>query len=125
MGIKEKKIDMGHARAILGSPSPEQQLSIYKKILQNGLSVRKVEEMVNKAISEAMEVDCKVMPIEEANKLGAVLEYEACTSVDEVLAILDKLDEFLDFMKKEGREVYMISAAARVSVIGALLVRVR
>ena len=47
LGIKEKKIDMGHARAILGSPSPEQQLSIYKKILQQGLSVRKVEELVN------------------------------------------------------------------------------
>ena len=47
LGIKEKKIDMGHARAILGSPSPEQQLSLYKKILHNGLSVRKVEELVN------------------------------------------------------------------------------
>lgn len=47
LGIKEKKIDMGHARAILGSSSPEQQLSLYKKILHNGLSVRKVEELVN------------------------------------------------------------------------------
>ena len=46
LGIKEKNIDMGHARAILGSPSPEQQLAIYKKILVNGLSVRKVEELV-------------------------------------------------------------------------------
>ena len=49
LGIKEKKIDMGHARAILGSPSPEQQLDIYKKILQNDLSVRKVEELVTNA----------------------------------------------------------------------------
>jgi len=47
MGIKEKKIDMGHARAILGSASTEQQLSIYKRILVDGLSVRRVEELVN------------------------------------------------------------------------------
>lgn len=47
LGIKEHKIDMGHARAILGSTSPEQQLTIYKKILVNGLSVRKVEELVS------------------------------------------------------------------------------
>ena len=47
LGIKERKIDMGHARAILGSSSPEQHLSIYKKILLNGLSVRKVEELVS------------------------------------------------------------------------------
>lgn len=49
LGIKEKKIDMGHARAILGSQSPEQQLHIYKKILQQGLSVRKVEELVSES----------------------------------------------------------------------------
>lgn len=46
MGIKEKKIDMGHARAILGSPSAEQQLALYQRILSEGLSVRRVEEIV-------------------------------------------------------------------------------
>ncbi len=46
MGIKEKKIDMGHARAILGSPSTEQQLALYKRILSDGLSVRRVEQLV-------------------------------------------------------------------------------
>ena len=30
----------------------------------------------------------------DADKLGAVLEYEACTSVSDVLELLDKLDEF-------------------------------
>ncbi len=52
MGIKEKKIDMGHARAILGSTSTEQQLDLYKRILRDGLSVRKVEEMVSKNKTE-------------------------------------------------------------------------
>ena len=45
IGIKEKKIDMGHARAILASTSTEQQLYLYKRILNEGLSVRKVEEL--------------------------------------------------------------------------------
>jgi ParB family chromosome partitioning protein len=53
IGIKEKKIDMGHARAILGSHSPENQLDIYKKIINNGLSVRKVEELVNQTKQES------------------------------------------------------------------------
>ena len=52
IGIKERMIDMGHARAILGSPSPENQLDIYKKIISNGLSVRKVEELVNNTKTE-------------------------------------------------------------------------
>ncbi len=51
VGIKEKKIDMGHARAILGSPSTERQLELYQRILREGLSVRKVEALAqeNKA----------------------------------------------------------------------------
>ncbi|MBQ3717274.1 MAG: ParB/RepB/Spo0J family partition protein [Paludibacteraceae bacterium] len=51
VGIKEKKIDMGHARAILGSPSAERQLELYQRILREGLSVRKVEALAqeNKA----------------------------------------------------------------------------
>jgi ParB family chromosome partitioning protein len=63
IGIKEKKIDMGHARAILGSPSPELQLDIYKKILQNGLSVRKVEELVTTS-----KVESKKTSVPQYNK---------------------------------------------------------
>jgi ParB family chromosome partitioning protein len=48
MGLKNKKIDMGHARAILGLSDPVAQLHIYEAIHQKGLSVRKVEEMVRK-----------------------------------------------------------------------------
>ena len=54
IGIKEKKLDMGHARAILGCTSTEQQLNIYHRILKEGLSVRRVEELVtdNKQIQK-------------------------------------------------------------------------
>ena len=45
VGIKEKKIDMGHARAILATPSAERQLALYQRILREGLSVRKVEAL--------------------------------------------------------------------------------
>lgn len=50
MGIKDKKIDMGHARAILGINDPSAQLKLYERILKNGYSVRKVEEMVRQFI---------------------------------------------------------------------------
>ncbi|NDV46917.1 ParB/RepB/Spo0J family partition protein [Paludibacter sp. 221] len=46
VGIKDKKIDMGHARAILGLDDPTAQLRIYEAILKNNYSVRKVEELV-------------------------------------------------------------------------------
>lgn len=46
MGIKDKKIDMGHARAILGVNDPAAQLYLYESILKNGHSVRKIEDLV-------------------------------------------------------------------------------
>ena len=46
MGIKDKKIEMGHARAILGLDNPAAQLQLYEAILQHHYSVRKVEELV-------------------------------------------------------------------------------
>ena len=52
VGIKEKKIDMGHARAILATPFAERQLALYQRILREGLSVRKVEELAQEAKQE-------------------------------------------------------------------------
>ncbi len=46
MGIKNQKIDMGHARAILGLNDPAAQLHLYEAIIMNNYTVRKVEELV-------------------------------------------------------------------------------
>jgi ParB family transcriptional regulator, chromosome partitioning protein len=46
IGIKHKQISMGHARTIIGIDDPQLQLDIYHKIINNDLSVRKVEELV-------------------------------------------------------------------------------
>ena len=46
MGVKDKKIDMGHARALVTMNDPMAQLSLYNLILEDGLSVRRVETIV-------------------------------------------------------------------------------
>ena len=46
MALKNKQIDMGHARALLAIDSPSTQIKLYKEIEKNNYSVRKVEEMV-------------------------------------------------------------------------------
>ena len=45
MGVKDKKIDMGHARALVTIEEPVAQLAVYNQILEEGLSVRKVESL--------------------------------------------------------------------------------
>ena len=44
MGLKDKKLDMGHARALLSIEDPAMQLKLYNEILKKGLSVRQVEQ---------------------------------------------------------------------------------
>lgn len=46
LALRNKKIDQGHARAILAIESPAQQVKLFNEIQKNGYSVRKVEEMV-------------------------------------------------------------------------------
>lgn len=46
IAVRDNKISMGHARAIINVENPDQQLFIFKKILTEELSVRKVEELV-------------------------------------------------------------------------------
>ncbi|MCM1291389.1 MAG: ParB/RepB/Spo0J family partition protein [Prevotella sp.] len=54
LGLRDKKVDMGHARAILSVNDPKQQLRLYNICVKDGLSVRRVEELA-KEWSEALE----------------------------------------------------------------------
>ena len=51
IGLQNKQIDMGHARALLTLDDPKLQVKVYEEILTHDYSVRKVEEIV-KALSE-------------------------------------------------------------------------
>ncbi|MBD8487548.1 ParB/RepB/Spo0J family partition protein [Echinicola sp. CAU 1574] len=45
-GIRDKKISMGHARALINVEEVDKQLAIYRKTIEEELSVRKVEALV-------------------------------------------------------------------------------
>lgn len=45
LGLRDKLVDMGHARALLTITDPALQLKLYNEILKQGLSVRRVEEL--------------------------------------------------------------------------------
>jgi ParB family chromosome partitioning protein len=46
MGIRTRKVSMGHARALINIEDPQQQLNLYNQIISNELSVRQIEEAV-------------------------------------------------------------------------------
>jgi ParB family chromosome partitioning protein len=52
VALKEKQIDMGHAKALLSLPSHADQIRIFNEIIKNGYSVRDVEELVRNVKEE-------------------------------------------------------------------------
>lgn len=56
IAVRDNRISMGHARAIINVENPDQQLYIFKKTLEEDLSVRKVEELVRQ-LSSARKTD--------------------------------------------------------------------
>ncbi len=46
IGLKDKKIEMAHARALAGVEDSQWQLQLYQEILDKGYSVRKLEEII-------------------------------------------------------------------------------
>lgn len=64
VALQNREIDMGHTRALLTLDNPTLQIKLFNEIRKEGLSVRKVEEMV-KALMEGESVkagDRKIAP---------------------------------------------------------------
>lgn len=72
LGLRDRRVDMGHARALLSVENPTLQLKLYNRILKEGLSVRAVEELA-KSMRDAGEAS-KETKASSKNTLSA--DYE-------------------------------------------------
>lgn len=71
-GIRQKKITMGHARALINIDDVEKQLSIYHHVIEEELSVRNIEDLVRNLTQpkEAVDIDkrsTRDLPVEYVN----------------------------------------------------------
>ena len=84
LGLRNRKISMGHARALINIEEAETQLLIYERILKYDFSVRKVEEVARELKPEHREIKQKKLfnDPEEYNQLKTHLSKFFQTSVD-------------------------------------------
>ena len=104
--LMHNKLDMGHARALIGLDTA-QQVMLANKIVQQDLSVREVENLVKKLGAEAKPnqqkttVNRDVMALQNtlSEKIGAVVSISAKASGAGTLKIsysnLDQLDDII------------------------------
>jgi len=111
--VAERRLSMGHARAILGLPTPELQTQMAEKSAAQGYSVRQVERLVKK-ISEPREPSEKAL--QDPNIKAAVRELESALGTR--VRIVEKTDQHgrieIEYYSQEDlQRVYEIILAAR------------
>ncbi len=74
LGIIEKRMSMGHARALINAEPESKQLRIFKLILEKDLSVRKVEELVKEDDAPKLFKSNKALMPLEVQKMQADLK---------------------------------------------------
>ncbi len=67
IALRDNKLSMGHARAIINVENPEAQLLIFKKTLREDLSVRQVEELA-RSMSRGGKEKTQVSPVTAASR---------------------------------------------------------
>ncbi len=85
LGIRDREISMGHARALLSFDDPEMQINVYRSILEESHSVRKVEELARAFSEEPSEV--ATLPAKGSTKAAMPLP-EAVSAAKESLSRL-------------------------------------
>ncbi len=62
IGIRDKRISMGHARALINVENIDTQLNLFRQIVKGDLSVRKVEALVRAIVSGHLDKRPKTSP---------------------------------------------------------------
>ncbi|HEX4594296.1 MAG TPA: ParB/RepB/Spo0J family partition protein [Bryobacteraceae bacterium] len=86
--VAERRLSMGHARAILGLAKPEHQTQLAEKAAAQGFSVRQVERLVKK-INEPR--DPSESPLQDPNIRAAVADLESALGTR--VRIVEKSDQ--------------------------------
>ena len=109
--LMHNKLDMGHARALIGLDAA-QQIMLANKIISQHLSVREVESMVKKLGTEAKSIQQKttinrdVLALQNtlSEKIGAVVSIAAKSNGAGMLKIsYSNLDQLDDIIRKISR----------------------
>jgi len=101
--IREKRISMGHARALLGIEDSEYQLEVFSRILSQDLSVRQVEGLAKKSrnaqpereTQEEIRSDYEDLREHLSHYCGATIEFKRSNKGSGRIVIPFKSDEDL------------------------------
>ena len=93
--LAERRLSVGHARAVLGLPTAEQQIEIAEKAAAQGLSVRQVETLVQELTSDR--------PKSGSSRKEAGQDPNVKAAVDELERALGTRVRIVELSQQRGR----------------------
>jgi ParB family chromosome partitioning protein len=72
LGLRKNQLSMGHARALINIPTESMQLRLYQKIVNSGMSVRKVELLAKSAGKPAESTSRRTPPREVSASVQSI-----------------------------------------------------
>ena len=111
--LEDRKIEMGHARALLAISNASQQLDAARQVVKKGLSVRDTEKLIRRILdggssrpakkTPTQDADIRRLEIEVSEKLGAKVSVDHTAKGAGQIVIkynnLDELDGILKHIK--------------------------
>jgi len=110
--LEDRKIEMGHARALLAISNAAQQLDAARQVIKKGMSVRDTEKLIRRILDGGLKpakkaptqnADIRRLEIEVSEKLGAKVSVDHTSKGAGKLVIsynsLDELDGILKHIK--------------------------
>jgi ParB family transcriptional regulator, chromosome partitioning protein len=101
--LETRRIEMGHARALLGLTARRQQIEVAELVAKKGLSVRDTEALVRRLIapagpqkgdSKVEDPDIRRLELELADKLGAKVAFQhGASGKGKLVVAYNSLDE--------------------------------
>jgi len=92
--LDERKVDVGHARAIAGLKKMEDQIKVANLVVEKGLSVREVEKIVNKKNN---------LPNEAKQHSSRAVQFSKLSSVSKKIADYVNAPVKINVGKKKGK----------------------
>lgn len=108
--LEDRKIEMGHARALLAISSPSQQYDAAQQVVKKGMSVRETERLVKRRLdggtskqankAPAQNADIRRLEIEVSEKLGAKVKVDhSGNGAGKIVIAYNSLDELDGILK--------------------------
>jgi ParB family chromosome partitioning protein len=110
-GLKKQKISVGHARALINIKNSNKQLNIYNDIIENGFSVREVEQIVK----DFSDRNYNFSPRKKRNK--EILTFAHQKTLYDLSKKLDKKIELKKTKKGNGKIIIPFSNEDELSEI--------